>query len=131
MNTKFLSFQGFQRIPEGYKLSLQAAEPSLLFTSLVLLWFFVPQWIQGNDQTLGIVDQSMWVLVVLSLISFMLINAISWWLLKHFITGVGLPTINKMVLQFKSLESWQQLSFYWASFALLLLVAMGCLLAIC
>jgi hypothetical protein len=41
-----------------------------------------------------------------------------------------LPTLGYMVSQFKQLLLWQQLGFYWASFALLLWAAVGVLSAV-
>jgi len=45
----------------------------LLFLCLLLLWFFAPLLLQRIDQTVGNVDQSIWLLIILSLISFLLI----------------------------------------------------------
>jgi hypothetical protein len=111
--------------------SLKSLEPPILFLLLLLSWCFLPQLIQGNNPTAGIVDQAMWPLPLLSMICFLLICGISWWLVKHFWLMLGLPDLQDMVLQFNTLLLWQQLSFFLVSFVSLLLVAMGCLLAIC
>jgi hypothetical protein len=103
----------------------------LIFGSLMLLWFIAPHWLSHIDETSGSIDQSIWLLIVLGLICFLGITAISWWLLHHFWISLGLPQLNSMALQFKRLELWQQLGFYWASFALLLLAALMSLIAIC
>jgi hypothetical protein len=131
MNTKFLRIPEIPALPDEGRYQFKAAEPLLLFVSLLLLWCFAPPLLQRIDQTVGNVDQSIWLLILLSLISFLLICAICWWLLKHCWQMIGLPKINMMVSQFKTLAIWQQLSFLWGSFALLLLAAMGCLVAIC
>lgn len=131
MNTKSLKMELFQEIAEFFKGIQKMLEPALMFIVLICIWCFGPQLIQGDDQTIGMVDQSMWVLIVFSMISLLMACAISWWLLQHFWTVTGLPNIKQMVSQFNTIQPWQQLSFFWASFALLLLAATGCLLAIC
>ncbi|MOA37162.1 hypothetical protein D3C78_1587350 [compost metagenome] len=60
----------------------------------------------------------------------MVVTGLCWWLLHRFWLSLGLPDTGSMVSQFKALESWQQLSFLWASFALLLLTMLGVLSAI-
>ncbi|MBB6503017.1 hypothetical protein [Pedobacter cryoconitis] len=103
----------------------------LLFIGLLMVWCFAPLWLHKIDETAGNIDQSIWLLVILSLISFMLITGLCWWLLQKFWLAAGLPSFRTMVSQFNTLSLWQQLGFYWASFALLLLVASVCLSAIC
>jgi hypothetical protein len=111
--------------------NFKSLEPPILFLLLLLTWCFLPQLIQGDNPTAGIVDQAMWPLPILSLISFFLICGISWWLVKHFWLMLGLPDLENMVKHFNTLLLWQQLSFFLVSFVSLLLAAMGCLLAIC
>jgi len=103
----------------------------LFFLFLLVLWCFAPPWLRLFDETAGSIDQSIWLLILLSLISFLLIVSLCWWLLQRFWETAGLPSFSKMVSQFNTLLLWQQLSFYWLSFALLLLVASVCLNAIC
>jgi hypothetical protein len=120
-------------IPAGMSVlpfQFRKTEPILLLIVLLLLWFLMPGWLHSIDETAGNISQDIWMLLLLSLISFILILTICWWLLKRLWAGAGLPTFNQMVLQFKTLPIWQQLSFYWGSFALLLLTALGCLNAI-
>ncbi|MNY70658.1 hypothetical protein D3C86_2088380 [compost metagenome] len=50
--------------------------------------------------------------------------------MRQFWISMGLPALGNMVSQYKELTVWQQLGFYWASFALLLLAAVGVLSAI-
>ena len=111
-----------QRTGKGYV-------PMLLITVLVLTWFFMPLLLRRIDPTTGSIDQSIWLLILLSVICFVLMTAISWWVLKQSWSLLGLPPFNKMVSQFNTLQVWQQLSFYWVSFFLLLLAALGCLSA--
>ncbi|MNL58094.1 hypothetical protein D3C87_1817040 [compost metagenome] len=76
------------------------------------------------------INQSIPLMVVLSLITFLLLLELSWWLLQRFWMRVGLPGMDKMVLQFEDLQVWQKLVFLWASFALVLLVGLGCIMAV-
>ncbi|WP_442591538.1 hypothetical protein ACSBL2_09945 [Pedobacter sp. AW31-3R] len=110
---------------------LTPSVPFLLFIALLLMWFFVPMLLNRIDATIGNVDQSIWLLVLLSMISFLMVCGLCWWLLQQFWLVLQLPPIEQMVSQFNSLLLWQQLSFYYASFALLLVAALGCLIAIC
>jgi hypothetical protein len=113
------------------KALLKGIDTFAVFLLLLATWFFAPGWLRQVDGTVGSIDQSIWLLVVLSLISFMLITALCWWLLKRFWLVSGLPPIGTMVSQFNTLKLWQQLGLYLLSFALLLLAALGSLVAIC
>lgn len=108
-----------------------ALEIGFLFVVMVLMWPLAQGWIISADVTAGYIDPGIWLLVLLSLISFLLVVGLSLWLLQRLWLGLGFPIIEVMVLQFKSLDSWKQLSFYWASFVSLLFTAVGCLIAIC
>lgn len=105
-------------------------EPYLVALIMLLLWFTAPKLMMLGDGTMGQIDQSIWLLVLLALISFLLMLGLCWWLLQRFWTVMSLPDLGIMVLQFNSLQLWQQLSFWLASFALLLLAAVGALVAI-
>lgn len=117
--------------PQFINARLAVPEAHLVFGLLLLLWMFMPRLISWFDARAGAVDPSIWLLILLSVIAFLLVVALSWWLLHGFWLRMGLPAIGMMVLQFKSLELWQQLGFYWLSFALLLLGSILCLVAIC
>ncbi|WP_316813863.1 hypothetical protein [Pedobacter heparinus] len=106
-------------------------EPYLVALIMLLLWFTAPKLMMLGDGTMGQIDQSIWLLVLLALISFLIVTGLCWWLLQRFWTVIGLPGLGMMVLQFNSLQLWQQLGFYFASFGLLLWAAVGCLSAIC
>jgi hypothetical protein len=131
MKTDKINLSGQGMSNDHPRIPFKIGEPLLLFILLLMTWFFVPPILQGGDQTIGIVDQSMWVLLILSMISFLMVCGICWWLVKHFWLLLGLPELLLMVSQFKTLDLWQQLSFFLASFVSLLLVATGCLVAIC
>jgi len=103
----------------------------LVFGGLLMLWLLMPGAIRQFDPASGGVDPAIWLLILLSLLAFFMLAAWCWWLLHRFWESLGLPRIELMVLQFKSLELWQQLGFYWLSFALLLLASVMCLAAIC
>jgi hypothetical protein len=111
-------------------LSWRGMEKYAIGLILVLSWFFLQRVIQSGDVSVGVIDPSIWMLVLLSLICFVTVTGISYWMLKRFAVVMGLPTMGNLIVQFNSLEIWQQLSFYWASFALLLLAGVGSLSAI-
>ncbi|NQX43168.1 hypothetical protein HQN84_30245 [Pedobacter steynii] len=106
-------------------------EIGFLFTVLLLMWPLSQHLILSTDITAGYIDPGIWLLVLLSLISFLLMVGLSFWLLQRLWRGMGLPALAIMVVQFKIMESWKQLGFYWASFVSLLFAAVGCLIAIC
>jgi len=101
-----------------------------LLGSLLALWGVSPQLVQLADSTAGYIDQSIWLLVMLGLISFMMVTGLCWWLLNRFWISMGLPQIGRMVMEFKEMELWVQLGFYLGCFALLLFAAVGCLAAV-
>ena len=103
----------------------------LLFVILALAWPVLQEVVLSIDPTSGYVDRSILVLLLLALICFLGMIGLSWWLLKRFWMALGLPSLGGMVLQFNGLLLWQQLGFYFAAFALLLLAGIGCLAAIC
>ncbi|MBB5438532.1 hypothetical protein HDC92_002208 [Pedobacter sp. AK017] len=104
--------------------------PYVLLGALLLTWPLLQHWLIAGNPANGFVDASIWLLILLSLICFMTITGLCWWLLHRFWMCLGLPVLDNMVVQFKKMESWQQLGFYWASFGLLLLAAVGVLAAV-
>lgn len=96
---------------------------------LMLLWSVITNVFSSAEMSAGI-NQSVPLMVVLSLITFLLLLELSWWLLNRLWQRVGLPGIDSMVLHYKEMELWQQIAFFWASFALVLLVGLGCLAAV-
>ena len=102
----------------------------VLLLLLVLSWLAAPGLIRLQDPTMGAVDPSIWLLLLFSLISFLLLLGLCSWLLHILWRALALPDWNNMVLHFKDLQTWQQLSFCWLSFALLLSAAIGVLNAI-
>jgi hypothetical protein len=102
----------------------------LLLMILLLVWSVGPRLLQGFDATAGSVDQSIWLLIVLGLISFLIIINLSWWLFKYSWQQVGFPSIHSIVSLYDLLSPWQQLSFLLGSFALVLLAALGSLNAV-
>lgn len=110
---------------------LEILKVVMLFVVLALLWPLAQDIVLSIDPTSGYVDRSILILVLLALICFLGMIGLCWWLLKRFWVALGLPELGGMVLQFNELLLWQQLGFYFASFALLLLAGIGCLIAIC
>lgn len=139
MNTQhFLHPGATMRQPVALSSSLPHAvftstawKPLGLFMLLLVLWFLMPAWLTSIDETTGSVDQGIWLLILLSLLCFLLILGLCWWLLQNAWLQLGLPSIQKMVSHFNLLDSWQQLLFYWGSFFSLLLAASIIISAIC
>ena len=105
--------------------------PLILFVVLLLLWTTASKWLHHVDGTAAGVDQSIWLLVILSMLAFLLMASLCKWLLDRFWILAGLPPLSIMVSQFHTLNLCQQLGFYWACFAALLLAASICLGGIC
>ncbi|MHA4893292.1 hypothetical protein ACXZ1K_00970 [Pedobacter sp. PWIIR3] len=105
-------------------------ESYLLGIILVLVWYTLPKLFAQMDGNIGTVDPGIWMLIVLSLLSFLMVIGMSWWLLHWSWCALGLPHLRTMVLQFKDLQLWQQLGFYLCCFALLVLAGVGALIAV-
>jgi len=108
----------------------QMLEKMMLAIILVLGWHTLPKVLRSIEPTAALLDAGIWQLILLALLSYVGLLQLSWWLLYRFWQSLGLLNITDMVSLFKQLTSWQQLSFFWASFALLLLAAIACLAAI-
>ena len=111
-------------------LPVKKIEPYLIGLILLLVWFTAQKVMVFTDATAGQIDQSIWLLVLLAIISFLLMLSLCWWLLKRIWVSMGLPDLGEIVLQFNSLNTWEQLKFVLALFALLLLAAVGALIAV-
>jgi len=111
--------------------ALEIVKVVMLFVILTLLWPLAQETVLSLDPTSGYVDRSILILILLALICFLGMIGLCRWLLRRFWIALGLPGLGNMVLQFNELLLWQQLGFYFASFALLLLASVGCLIAIC
>ncbi|MNL08698.1 hypothetical protein D3C87_1294320 [compost metagenome] len=109
---------------------LRRIEPYLIGLILLLAWYTAPVLFElplGNSIE---ITQSISLMVLLALISFLLVLGLCWWLLQRFWVVMGLPGLGEMVLQFKELKLWAQLKFALCLFALLLLGAIGALIAV-
>jgi hypothetical protein len=102
----------------------------VLFVILWLMWPMVQQQLFKFDVTVGYVDPSIMVLVLISLICFLGLIGLCCWLLQRFLLVFGLPGFGSLVLRFNELELWVQLGFYFACYALLLLAGVGCFVAV-
>jgi hypothetical protein len=110
---------------------LDYLKPWMVFLLLLSIWFIPSAIIHRIDPTAVAPDQSQWLMIILSLITFLMITALCWWLLERQWRLMGLPPISQLVLHFNLFTLCQQLAFYFFSFALVLLAALGCLIAIC
>lgn len=106
-------------------------QPLMILLLLLAIWFYTTSWLQSNDPASAMMSQNIWLMVVLSLIAFLIILGLCFWLLHLFWLKAQLPPLFTMVSQFKTLATWQQLSFYLALYALLLLAASACIIGIC
>jgi hypothetical protein len=109
---------------------IELLKPLLVLIILILSWPLLQMLLISNDQTTGYVDPSIIILIVLSLMCFIGMVGLCGWLFKKAIKSVGLPIIDNMVSQFNTMAIWQQVGFYYASYALLLLAGVGCLAAV-
>lgn len=118
---------GFRNWLPGYFL-----QPLLQFIlPLLLLWWLAPSWIYHLDPTAAIPDAGLLLIILIGIITFLILVWLAGYLLNLTVSKLGLPSIQSMVLQFNQLALWHQFVCYWASFALLLLAAIGSLIAIC
>jgi len=105
MNTKVLKYPRYGGIMPLLKISPLRFTPTLLLIMLLVTWMIYPLWFHSNDPTAGYIEQNTWLLLVLSLITFLLVTQLCWWLLKQFWTMAGLPDIKKLILKFNHLTS--------------------------
>lgn len=103
----------------------------LRFCLVLLLWPLLPNTGHFFDASTGTVIPTVWLLVVLALISFCFLVLLCGWMVNKLVLLLNLPSVGSMVSQFRTLELCHQFGFYWASFALLLFAGAMCLLAIC
>lgn len=128
LTTKLMAFIS-QVNPSKHKMLFD--ECIVLYGMLLLLWISGNHWMQAAYPLAGSLDQNIWLLIILAMICFLTITGVCWWLLQRFWLALELPDFNQMVSQFNSLHPWQQLVFFLSCFALLLLTAVGSLVAIC
>lgn len=103
---------------------------ALALLMLVLFYQSFPLWIYQLDATAALPDSGIWSLLLLSVIIYVLLLLISSLLFAMIVKRMQLPPVTQVVSQFKDLELWQQFLLFWLSFALLLLAAVGCLIAV-
>lgn len=103
---------------------------AILIGFFTLIWRIFPLLLLKVDATAGLVDGAIWQLLLFSILAYLILLAISTAVFSAFIKQAGLPSIQFLVTQFKDLNTWQQLGFYWASFALLVLAGIGTLAAV-
>jgi hypothetical protein len=107
--------------------SARGAAPVLI---VYFLWQLLPYILTEINPTVGLLDESVWQLLLFAIVCFLLMLALCLLLFSLFLAGSGLPLISTLVSQFKTLNLWQQIILYWASFALLLLGAVCSLAAV-
>jgi hypothetical protein len=104
----------------------------LLLTITVFAgWSFIHQMNWNADLTMGYVDPSIWLLIMIAIFCFLFMVGLSAWIMLRLWAIVGLPAPKKLISQFNYLEPCQKLKFLLAAYALLLLAGVGSLVAIC
>ncbi|NTE05544.1 hypothetical protein G6M26_25695 [Agrobacterium tumefaciens] len=93
-------------------------------------WQFLPLFLKNINPTIGLLDEGIWQLLLFSIITFLVLLCCCVFLFGVFWRWLNLPGIGRMVLQFKNLQLWEQFAFYWASFALLFVGSLCCLIAV-
>nr|WP_162988915.1 hypothetical protein [Pedobacter schmidteae] len=114
----------------GRRPELRYIEYVLVAVIALLLWFLGPKLFalpNGNSEEIA---TSIGLMVLLSMITFALVLGLVGWLMHRFWLNMGLPALEEMVLEFRTLELWEQLKFSVALFALLLLACVGCIIAV-
>src|SRR4051794_38799342 len=66
----------------------------LLVGLLLLLWPMLQRWLMGSDPTVGYIDPNIWLLILLSLICFLIVTGLCWWLLQRFWMSLALPALG-------------------------------------
>lgn len=122
---KTLSLRTLADIPVMKKI-----EPYLIALILLLVWFSAQKLMIFIDSTAGQIDPSIWLLVLLAMISFLLMLTLCWWLLKRIWVYMRLPGLDEIFMEFNGLDVWEKLKFVLGLFALLLLGAVGALIAV-
>ncbi|WP_316801195.1 hypothetical protein [Pedobacter frigidisoli] len=97
---------------------------------LMLVYQLIPTVLSHFDPGTAVLDAAIWQLLAFSFITFLSVLVICWYIFRFAWNRLSLPGSIFMVSQFKALSPWQQLSFYFASFALLVFAAVGCLVAV-
>ena len=111
-------------------LPVKKIEPYLIGLVLLLVWFTAQKVMVFTDATAGQIDQSIWLLVLLAIISFLLMLGLCWWLLKRILMYMGFPRLDELFMEFNGLDIWEKLKFVLGLFALLLLAAIGALIGV-
>lgn len=117
-----------KQLIQQFKIDIR--QEHLLGLILFFILIFSPGWIHRLAPTAAWIDAGIWSLLLLSILTFLVLLSISYWLIKRSWALLGLPSISSMVLQFRFLSLWQQFVFYWLCFALLLLSSILCLIAV-
>lgn len=99
---------------------------TLLLTLYVASFWWLPQW-QPNFVS---IDPSIWQLVLLAFVAFLLLLPLCWGILTYTVQCIGLPTLTLLFVQFKLLTLWQQFLLYWLSFFSLVFLALLSLMAV-
>ena len=111
-------------LTEGYK-------GPLVFSIFLLLYLGIRMVLGHADPVSVSALESTWLLIATSILTFLVLLTLCWWLLQQSVLALGLPEVMDLTYDFQDLKLWQQLGFYLVLFTLLLFAALVCLVAIC
>ncbi|MCX2432349.1 hypothetical protein [Pedobacter sp. GR22-10] len=97
---------------------------------IIVSWNTLARVLLSVDATTALPDPGIWQLIYLSVLLFTGWLLLAWQLLHYFWHRLGFISFTHLVSHFNTLALWQQLGFYWASFALFLLAGIACVAAV-
>jgi hypothetical protein len=109
------------------------ATPGQLSWSLLLgigIALFYTLWPKASHINWAFPDFAFLPLLAFGLGIFIFLVYVNWWLLRLLWLKLGLPPFNELIIHFNTMQPWQQIASYWASFALLFLGSLLSLMAI-
>ncbi|MCD0489706.1 hypothetical protein LPB86_15800 [Pedobacter sp. MC2016-14] len=132
---KILSLKSPPRIAWGLKKMVVVAGRWITFWMMpfmvFLTWLVTRNSMLVNNPQALVGEGDTWLYMLQSMLAFFTVVPLCWWFLQRFWKELGLMPLTGLIIHFNDMELWQKLGFYFASFAVLLLSAVGCLIAIC
>jgi hypothetical protein len=116
------------REPTGFK---KIVALKWLLPLLATVWLLTPKLIHFFYPLAGLLDAGILQLIVLALVCWLLVLSFALLMSKHIYQHFTLLLAQDHLATLTSLTSWQQHVLYLAFYAVLVLSATGCLIAIC
>lgn len=92
-------------------------------------WWAATEWL-GNFTTLAVVDSSIWQLMVLGFLLWLISQLLNLYVFGKLLKTIGLPEFTLILSQFSALTLWQKYILYFALFALWWLAMLLSMMAI-